>query len=1356
MGESGRIQLQMMLVQQSGQGALPLSILPPQTFMPFIRQVERLTVDERLSPVIVYWSRKSVSRLLPPGRDYGTLVRESTFVGYFSEERLDPPDEWCFLVESPQLCLVVYGQQAVEVSESEKYQCTGSMEPAIVRESFNRLLPIWQTLNLQDSNRVEDYRVSLGPGGSSPHFVQMLKSAWPVVKAPIQQQGLLLPGGGAAVIGNQDNSYYNQQEISGQHMLKAALSSTGPNKISPIAFDVVADSANQQNSQGNQAITSPFGLNGGTGSGAGNAAVGGGAGAIGPNGNGNGAGNGGGNGNGAGNSAVGYYDQAGNFVPGAAGDQGADQQSRPNLPKPFGDNPISGAGAIDATAGPGNAPGGSGSAPGAVAGGNVNPSNNVNNPGSGQPEQPRAAGAPFGAGDAQKKNATRTNMKAVQASQSPAPSEEKNLIPPAAQAIISDIIGQLRHSSDLNSILQYAIETLSKGLGADRGLIWKVVGDQLAVTNEFSIESNACFVDNQLNSQESMSIVLEFLSRFPDESGAGVISVPDTFQDIDLHKQSRTLSSLLELGEVRARLMVQLRSRGIFSGFLELQQCGKPREWSTEDAVILQKVAEMLSVVVQQSFDQSKIEMDAQEMKLINEIASLFRESKGETSRDSLVKSVLLVADHMGFVKSQIYLFNADSGVLDPQIGDDEESAVDLSNKDNPFVAVFESGRGKVVNMEYSRKGDPFFKHDMALVLPLISEGTRLGVIGLWRRQPKRPQFRPQDRELGLTIAGHLSNVIRADQAVQQIRADQAREALINKVSVEIKRSLKEADQISDTLVKSVREYFGLDLCVVSQYDMESMLSTKCKYTGLEDEFPPPGPPPAISEFSEVVPKPIAQLIADRIYEGSVELLRDGQTVFIPADELEERLGELYNPEWHNRAVICVPLGQGNNFKAVLLMVARDRNRPFPDKDMRMVIDMADRVGVVISHSELFATVERQAVTDPMTGLFNRRYFEEQLSKEIDRFQRFGHPFSFIIVDLDYLKKINDTKGHHVGDAAIIHTGNVVRRSVREIDTVGRFGGEEFVVLLPETDLKWAKMVAERICAALREKAVEGAGIVTGSVGVATFPHDSDQKERLFELADQALFLAKHRGRNQVCTVTEDLMPSLADGGEEKLRDAMKQDIRMGPTPDMNVPSVADAIPSFDVELIKEKGLLGMLSQLISAVEERSCYNSDRSSRAYGYANRIAQSLHLTKDHTEVVSLAAVLCNLGKMAVPEEVLKKPDPLSEEDRVYINQVPHAGAKFLEPAKTLGKIAGIVEAYKEHWDGSGYPNGLKGDVIPIEARIVSLVDAYTAMTSERPYRQAIDHELAMKLIQEGAGKEWDPRLVKIFLGLLNKDK
>ncbi len=1308
-----------MLVQQSGAGALPLSILPPDSFLPFIRELEKFSLEQKLAPVIVYWSRQSAARLLPGGRYFGTLLRESTCVSCFSEERQDSPDEWCVLMESPGLSIVVYGQQAMESPNAEKYQCTGSMEPAIVRESFNRLLPIWQSLNLSESNRLEDCRVSLGPGGSSPASVQRMKAAWPVVKAPIQQ-GLILQGDGA-------NASYYDSNISGEHTLQSQ-STTGPNKISPIAVDVLSTSSNftpidvASSSSFSSPMQSPVG---GLSKEEMDKII-------------------------AQHLAVGLPPPDASFFQ----SPGTMPFQPPNATN-FAPSAPANNQAIATNSGT------SGSANSAAStghdGNGAAPQGGPNGA-SGKADGPGEHGALLNPPETRKtKGSTRTNLKAVKTTDA----DSKNVIPPAAQAIISDIIGQLRHSSDLTSILQYAIEVLTNVLKADRGLIWKVVGDQLVVTNEYSITGHTCFVDNQLNSQESMSIVLEFLSRFPDESGAGVISIPDTAQDTDLHKTSRTLSSLLELGDVRGRLMVQLRSRGIFSGFLELQQCGNPREWTTEDAVVLQKVAEMLSVVVQQSFDQSKIEMDAQEMKLINEIASLFRDSKGQTSRDSLVKSVLLVADHMGFIHSQIYLFNQDSGVLEPQIRADEEPSVELENKDNPFVAVFESGRGKVVNMEYSRKGDPFFGHDMALVLPLISEGTRLGVIGLWQRQPKRPQFKPQDRELGLTIAGHLSNVIRADMAVQQIRADQVRESLINKVSVEIKRSLKEADQIMDTLVRSVREYFQLDLCVVSLYDGPTDDATKCKFAGEADEFPQPIPPDPedFVQLDEEVPKPLAHMIADRIFAGALEQLREGLTVHVTPEEIKARLEpDILSPEWDNRSAICVPLGQGINFKAALMLVAKDRARSFPDKDMRMVIDLADRVGVVISHAELFATVERQAITDPMTGLFNRRYFEEQLTKEIDRFQRFGHPFSFIIVDLDYLKRINDTKGHHVGDEAIIHIGNVIKRSVREIDTVGRFGGEEFVVLLPETDLKWAKMVAERACAAMREKPVEGWGIVTASVGVATFPHDAQDKERLFELADQALFLAKHRGRNQVCTVTEDLMPSLAAGGEEELKKAMKVDNRMGPVvekPSASSAAMADNVPEFDVELIREKGLLGMLAQLIRTVEDRSSYGPDRSSRAYGYANRIAQALHLTKDHTEVVSLAAVLCNLGKIAVPEETLKRPEPLSDEDLVYINQVPHTGSKFLEPAKVLAKISPIVESYQEHWDGSGYPNGIKGDVIPIESRIVSLVDAYTAMTSDRPYREAHSHEAALKLIQEGAGKEWDPRLVKVFVSLLQKE-
>lgn len=1255
MAEPGRTQLQMMLVQQAGPGALPLSILNESNYLPFLRTVEQLAIDERLAPVVVYWSRHTAAKLLPMGQRYKDLMRDAFCVSIFSEDRNDPPDEWCFLIESRGLCLIVYGQQALEAPESGKYQCSGSMDPQIVRQAFNRLLPNWQHVDLDDSNRLEDARVNLGPCGSAPPYVQKIRAAWPVVKAPIQQQTLLLQP--TDLNSGKDESY--QRDIS--NLFSDSAGSGG--KIQPIAVEPGTAEPAYKYSQPFSTTRNQIP-------------------AIAPV-----------------QQRVGPAVVETAIVPPAPPVLDDQEFAPPSIDS----GPISGMGVPPGDGGKGNKRG----------------------------RGARKEQGPPGVPDES--------------------DEGNSAFPFAAQAIISDIIGQLRHSNDLNSILQFAIEALTQVSGAERGLIWQVVGDQLAVTNEYAVSGHTCFAGNQLGSQESTAIVLEFLSRFPDESGAGVISIPDTSQDTNLHKMSPTLSSLIELGDVRARLMVQLRSRGIFSGFLELQQCGKTREWSRQEATVLQSVAEMLSVVVQQSFDQSKIEQDAREMKLINEIASLFRESRGQTSQDSLVKSVMLVAEHMGFTHSQIYLYTPEDGILTPQIQDGGSAPVDLSLKDNPFVAVFESGRGKIVNAEFTRRGDPFFGHDMALVLPLVSEGERLGVIGLWQRLPNKLQFRPQDRELGLTIAGHLSNVIRADQAIMQIRADTARAALINKVSSEIRQSLKEVDQIMETLVTSLHEYFGLSLTVVSLYDASIDDFTKSKKVGeaTASSIHPPDSDEALAIATHN--------FGEHLFFACLEELKEGKTIFMSAEDMKRRLDEhgIVRPE-NLRGATLVPLVHAGKIKAALCMVSNNRARPLAEKDMKMVADLADRVAVVVSHAELFAQVEQQAVTDPMTGLFNRRYFQEQLAKEIDRFQRFGHAFSFIIVDLDYLKKINDTLGHHFGDAAIKHIANVLKRNVRDVDTVGRFGGEEFVVLLPETDFQHSRMVAERICNAIRERPIEGVGTITASLGLATFPYDAQDKEKLFELADQALFLAKHRGRNRVCSVSEDLMPSLKDGAPpvmhvDRMPPKSKDEVAMEQATE------AGALQStlIDLNLVAEKGILGVFAQIIKAIEQKDAYGAERSPRAYSYASRIAQACRIAKEESEIISLAAVLSNLGKIAVPEEILQKQGPLTDEEMEIVKRSPTIGAKLLEPAKLLYKVAQIIEAYHENWDGSGYPKGLKENQIPPGARIISLVDAYTAMTSDRPYRKSLTKQEAMQILQEGAGKRWDPVLVKMFVAILNKD-
>lgn len=1276
MAEPGYSKLQMMLVQQAGPNALPLSILSPAEFLPFIRDVEQFAVTQKLAPVLVYWSRRSAAWLLPTGPRFKELMRDAFCVSIFSEDRQEPPDEWCFLIESRGLCLILYAQQAMESPLGEKYQCSGSMNPQVVRQAFNLLLPAWQTIELGESNRLEDARINLGPCGTANDFVDKIRNLWPVVKSPIQQNLILKP----TEIPQQPPIIVDHGKVSPIAMEASGFSSAGAVVAPPRPLPL------QPAQSGAPPAVSAMG--------------------TGPD---------------------GPHDPLGQKLQ-QVRTQPLPKPSAFELPKPkqlkdqeylnTAESEFETTGDLTdkLTLGP-----------------------------DGQPMPPRPSAL---------RGLRQTLADENQAAQ------EDVIIPVPAQAIISDIIGQLRHSSDLTSILQYAIETLTQVVQAERGLIWQVVGDQLAVTNEFATSGHTCFVGNQLGSQESTAIVLEFLSRFPDESGAGVISIPDTSHDTNLHKMSPTLSSLIELGEVRGRLMVQLRSRGIFSGFLELQQCGGPREWSRHDAVILQSVAEMLSVVVQQSFDQSKIEMDAREMKLINEIASLFRDSRGQSTEESLVKSVMLVAEHMGFTHSQIYLYDAEENVLKAQIKGGGHSLVDMNNKDNPFVAVFESGRGKIVNAEFTRKGDKFFGHDMALVLPLISEGERLGVIGLWQRLPNKPQFRPQDRELGLTIAGHLSNVIRAEQAITMIRAEQARAALINKVSSEIRQSLKEVDQIMETLVECVHEYFGLSLCVVSLFDAQQQDFTKSKTAGLE-------PPPAkviqsADEIGEPViedEEPPAPNFGEQLLLSMLEDLKLEQRMFLTAAQIKERLaGKSIEIPEDLKSATLFPLVHAGNFKAGLCLVSSERETPFPEKDMHMVTDLADRVAVVVSHAELFAQVERQAVTDPMTSLFNRRYFTEQLSKEIDRYQRFGHPFSYIIVDLDYLKKINDSLGHHFGDIAIKHIANVMKRSVRDVDTVGRFGGEEFVVLLPETAHENARMVANRICAAIRAKPVEGIGVITASLGLATFPQDAQDRDKLQELADQALYLAKHRGRNQVCSVIEDLVPSQASGAidaHEAPAAVSAEEASLAASPGQEKTASVETAGTVDLALANEKGILGLLTQIVKSIDEKDAYGNERSPRAYSYANSIAQSLRLSKEHAELVSLSAAFSNIGKLSISEEILRKNGPLSDDELVQIRKAPSMGAKFLEPSKMLYKLSSVIEALHENWDGSGYPKGMKGEEIPLESRIIALVDSYVAMTSDRPYRKSLSKQEAIKQLQDDSGKKYDPRLVRFMLTVLQKE-
>jgi diguanylate cyclase (GGDEF)-like protein len=215
-----------------------------------------------------------------------------------------------------------------------------------------------------------------------------------------------------------------------------------------------------------------------------------------------------------------------------------------------------------------------------------------------------------------------------------------------------------------------------------------------------------------------------------------------------------------------------------------------------------------------------------------------------------------------------------------------------------------------------------------------------------------------------------------------------------------------------------------------------------------------------------------------------------------------------------------IPISYRNLEIGSLIIEDNTPGRNWEDEELLMVKTASDQLAVAISHARLFRQVQTQAITDSLTGLYNHRYFQERLDREIKLADRNDVPVSLILLDLDHLKRINDHHGHRSGDAALCHVASMMRKAVREVDICARYGGEEFVVILPQCDRQDALDAGERLRRSIASTSVEGLGQITASVGVASYPSGAKSKEELIEMADRAMYLAKAAGRNRVRTLT--------------------------------------------------------------------------------------------------------------------------------------------------------------------------------------------------------------------------------------------
>ena len=381
-----------------------------------------------------------------------------------------------------------------------------------------------------------------------------------------------------------------------------------------------------------------------------------------------------------------------------------------------------------------------------------------------------------------------------------------------------------------------------------------------------------------------------------------------------------------------------------------------------------------------------------------------------------------------------------------------------------------------------------------------------------------------------------------------------------------------------------------------------------------------------------------------------------------------------------------------------------------------LIRSMRERVEVLI------ASLYEAARTDPLTKLSNRHGFRELLDLELERARRGQAQMAVVVGDVDHFKEVNDRSGRQVGDGALQRVARLLEHGKRQIDGVARVGGEEFALILPDTDAHGAFVIAERLRCELQEEFASDMVPLTISFGVVNYPQHGQTAASLLRAADRALYAAKQSGRDRTVLDSPALPDAPSQGGDSR-----------------------------DIE---GERFVAVILDLAEAVDLRFSGSARHSETVGRYAEMMARELGLSEQRIRRIRLAGVLHDVGKVGVPDSILSKPASLTEEEFEIIKRHPELGAQILEHP-SLADVREWVGAHHERPDGRGYPLGLSGDALPLEARILAVADAYEAMTSDRAYRPSLGHSAARAELERCAGTQFDPLVVKALLTVLERD-
>jgi len=367
------------------------------------------------------------------------------------------------------------------------------------------------------------------------------------------------------------------------------------------------------------------------------------------------------------------------------------------------------------------------------------------------------------------------------------------------------------------------------------------------------------------------------------------------------------------------------------------------------------------------------------------------------------------------------------------------------------------------------------------------------------------------------------------------------------------------------------------------------------------------------------------------------------------------------------------------------------------------------------------------SLTDALTGVGSRKMLEDKLQAEFARAKRYKRPFSVAIIDLDHFKMINDVLGHAVGDEAIRKMADCMKGEKRTPDVLTRYGGDEFVILMPETKAHQAEILLERIRARVRQIRLPQDTTLSISCGIAESNPDQDDPRDVMRRADLALYGAKNAGRNCV---------KLWNATMARLIDADDLEIEKIKTLQRRVAGLSERA---------EKMFMESIWGLVQALEAKDSYAKTHTESVMHYSVGIAQTMELGPRHVDLIRRAAMIHDIGKIGIPDAILAKPGDLTPHERKVIEQHPLIAVRILEKMSFLEREVAIVRHHHEKWNGQGYPDGLARTAIPLGSRVIAVADTFDALTAVRAYHEARSIAEALHIMADSAGYELDPAVV-----------